>query len=230
MGFAHLLANTYHGNDLISKMELPLDANGKQMNKLVSTKVYLRMEDVPTSAIQSMATGDEVKQIKKRGVLRVGYNSNCIPFVFFNGLGKLVGYDVQMAYDLAMFINVSRIEFVPITGDSIADSLNRGYCDIVMSSVMVTSERLDEMMFTDSYVSVHMAFLVPDERKKEFLKLDNVRKMNKLRVAVLNNTALVKVAPQLFPQAKIVLIDSLQDFFVGAKQMHSLQPLRRVMP
>ncbi|NTV27928.1 MAG: cation:dicarboxylase symporter family transporter, partial [Methanothrix sp.] len=113
MGFAHLLANTYHGNDLISKMELPLDANGKQLDKLVSTKVYLRMEDVPTSAIQSMAYGDEVKQIKKRGVLRVGYNSNCIPFVFFNGLGKLVGYDVQMAYDLAMFINVSRIEFVP---------------------------------------------------------------------------------------------------------------------
>ena len=168
-------------------------------------------------ALQSMAYGDEVKQIKKRGVLRVGYNSNCIPFVFFNGLGELVGYDVQMAYDLAMFINVSRIEFVPITGDSIADSLNRGYCDIVMSSVMVTSERLDEMMFTDSYVSVHMAFLVPDERKKEFLKLDNVRKMNKLRVAVLNNTALVKVAPQLFPQAKIVLIDSLEDFFVGGK-------------
>ena len=145
-----------------------------------------------------------------------------MPFVFFNGLGELVGYDVQMAYDLAMFINVSRIEFVPITGDSIADSLNRGYCDIVMSSVMVTSERLDEMMFTDSYVSVHMAFLVPDERKKEFLKLDNVRKMDQLRVAVLNNTALVKVAPQLFPQAKIVLIDSLEDFFAGRQSRCTL--------
>ncbi len=71
-----------------------------------------------------------------------------------------------MAYDLAQFLNVSKMEFVPITGDSIADYLNRGDCDIVMSSVMVTPGRLDEMMFTDSYMTVHMAFVVRDERKK----------------------------------------------------------------
>jgi ABC-type amino acid transport substrate-binding protein len=86
-----------------------------------------------------------------------------------------------------------------------------------MSSVVVTSERLDEMKFTDSYMSVHMAFVIPDERKKEFLKLENVRKMNNLKIAVLNNTALVKVAPNLFPLAKIVLIDSFEDFFVEGK-------------
>ena len=53
MGFAHLLANTYHGSDLISKMELPLDANGKKLDKLVSTKVYLSMEDVPAGRSSS---------------------------------------------------------------------------------------------------------------------------------------------------------------------------------
>jgi len=81
---------------------------------------------------------DKIQQIKQRGFLRVGYNSNCIPFVFFNARGELVGYDVQMAYDLANFINVSGIEFVPITGETIASSLNQNLCDIVMSSVMVT--------------------------------------------------------------------------------------------
>ena len=145
----------------------------------------------------------------------MGYNSDCIPFVFFNKNESLVGYDVQMAYDLAQFLNVSKIEFVPITGDLIPDYLNRGVCDIVMSSVTVTPRRLDEMKFTDSYMTVHMAFVVKDERKKEFLKLDKVRKMNDLRIAVLNKTAFVDVASKLFPGAKIVKIDSIRDFFDG---------------
>ncbi|ACL17411.1 cation:dicarboxylate symporter family transporter [Methanosphaerula palustris] len=218
MGFALLLANTYHGNDQISQMDLPLDLNGARVDVGINTTVYSRVEDVPPLGPYDLGGGGEdVKQIRERGVLRVGYNSNNIPFVFFNGKGDLVGYDVQMAYDLARFVNVTRVEFVPITGATLADSLNSGYCDIVMSSVAVTPERLDEMKFTDSYVTVHMSFVVPDEQKAEFSKLENVKKMKGLRVAVFNNTALVKVAAQMLPGATIVPIDSEEEFFVEKK-------------
>ena len=84
---------------------------------------------------------DEIRQIRERGVLRVGYNSNNVPFAFFNGKGELVGYDVEMAYDLARTLNVSRIEFVPITGTTLAESLDSGYCDIVMSAVVVNARQ-----------------------------------------------------------------------------------------
>jgi hypothetical protein len=40
--------------------------------------------------------------------------------------------------------------------------------------------------------------------------------MSNLRIAVRNHTALVGVAHQLFPQAKIVLVDSNEDFFTGS--------------
>jgi proton glutamate symport protein len=215
MVFSHLLANTYHGSDLISNISLPLDSDGKRANDDISSKVYLSMKDVRPFDRPSSVNMDSIRQIKKRGFLRVGYNSNCIPFVFFNGKGELVGYDVQMAYDLADFIKVSQIEFVPITGDTIASSLNQNLCDIVMSSIMVTSERLDEMIFTDAYISVHMAFVVLDEQKKDFLKQENVQKMRHLKIAVLNNTALIDFAPELFPQAEIVRIDGIEDFFAG---------------
>lgn len=62
-----------------------------------------------------------------------------------------------------------------------------------------------------------MAFVVRDERKKEFLKLDEVRKMDKLKIAVLNKTAFVDVASELFPRAEILKIDSIWDFFDGDK-------------
>jgi ABC-type amino acid transport substrate-binding protein len=182
---------------------------------VVNTTVYLHPEDVPDSPMQVFAQTDEIKAIKNRGVLSVGYDANNIPFAFFNGQGDLVGYDIQMAYELAKFINVSRIEFVPVTGDNLAQSLNQGYCDIAMSSIIVTTDRLNELKFTDPYITVHLAFVVPDYRKNEFLKLDDVRRMRDLRIAVLNHTALVGVSHQMFPQAKIDPINSTDDFFAG---------------
>ncbi len=216
-GFTYLLAGTYHGGDQISKIELPLTADGKRLDHIVNTTVYLHKEDVPAVAPLPPGGRDEIRQIRERGVLRVGYNSNNIPFVFFNGKGELVGYDVQMAYDLARNLNVSRIEFVPITGSTLAESLDSGYCDIIMSAVIVNAERLNEMKFTDPVVTVHLAFVVPDGKKAEFTKLDTVSKMDGLRVAVFNNTALVKVAGQLFPHATIVPIDSEEEYFTGGK-------------
>jgi ABC-type amino acid transport substrate-binding protein len=78
---------------------------------------------------------------------------------------------------------------------------------------MVSSERLDQMKFTDPVVTVHMAFVVPDGKKEEFTRLDTVKKMDGLRVAVYNNTALVGVARKLLPRATIVPIDSKEEFF-----------------
>ena len=216
-GFADLLAGTYHGDDLISRIELPPDPDGRSPDETVNTTVYLRPEDVPVPVVRDAGGGDVGRRIVERGALRVGYNGDSIPFAFFNGHGELVGYDVEMAYDLARIMNVTRIEFVPVTGDTLADSLDRGTCDIAMSSVVVTSERLGTMKFTDPYISVHMALVVPDGRKKEFTNVETVQKMNGLRVAVFNNTALATAAPELFPRATIVPIDSREEFFVQGR-------------
>ena len=215
-GFTYLLAGTYHGGDQISRIAMPPDPEGRALTSVVNTTVYLHKEDVP-AIVPTDYGSDEVRQIRERGVLRVGYNSNNVPFVFFNGRDELVGYDVEMAYDLARTLNVSRIEFVPITGTTLAGSLDSGYCDIVMAAVMVNSERLDQMKFTDPVVTVHMAFVVPDGKKEEFTKLDAVKKMDGLKVAVYNNTALVRVARQLLPRATIVPIDSKEEFFEEGK-------------
>ena len=216
-GFAYLLAGTYHGSDQITGMELPPDPEGNRLDSVVNTTVYLHREDVPAIAPPPPGARDEIRAIRERGVLRVGYNQNNVPFVFFNGKNELVGYDVEMAYDLARTLNVSRIEFVPITGNTLAESLDSGYCDIIMSAVAVNADRLDQMKFTDPTVNVHLAFVVPDGKQDAFTQLDDVKKMDGLRVAVYNNTALVPVAQHLLPRATIVPINAKEEFFVGKK-------------
>jgi ABC-type amino acid transport substrate-binding protein len=86
-----------------------------------------------------------------------------------------------------------------------------------MSAVIVNADRLDDMKFTDPVVTVHLAFVVPDGKKDEFVKLNTVRKIDGLKVAVFNNTALVTVARQLLPRATIVPIDSQEEYFAGGK-------------
>ena len=216
-GFTYLLAGTYHGGDQLSRIELPPDSAGRPISSVVNTTVYLHKEDVPAIVPVDYGRKDEIRQIRERGVLRVGYSSNNVPFVFFNDKGKLVGYDVEMAYDLARALNVSRIEFVPITGTTLAESLDSGYCDIIMSAIVVNEERLETMKFTDPTVTVHLAFVVPDGKKAEFTKLDSVKKIDGLRVAVYNNTAIARVAHQLLPGATIVPIDSKEEFFEQGK-------------
>jgi ABC-type amino acid transport substrate-binding protein len=194
-------------------MELPLDPEGRHLDYFVNTTVYLHREDVPAIAPPPPGPRDEIRQIQERGALRVGYNQNNVPFVFFNGKGELVGYDVEMAYDLAWTLNVSRIEFVPITGTTLAQSLDSGYCDIGMAAVAVTMDRLDRMKFTDPTVTVHLAFVVPDGKKEEFTQLDNVRKMKGVRIAAYNNTVMINVAKQMLPGATIVPIESREEVF-----------------
>jgi Na+/H+-dicarboxylate symporter/ABC-type amino acid transport substrate-binding protein len=229
-GFTYLLAGTYHGDDQISRIELPPDSAGRRLDSVVNTTVYLHREDVPVIIPADYGGKDEIRQIRERGVLRIGYNSNNVPFVFFNGRGELVGYDVEMAYDLARSLNVTRIEFVPITGTTLAESLDSGYCDIIMAAVMVNEERLGAMKFTDPVVTVHLAFVVPDGKKEEFTKLDTVKKMDSLRVAVFNNTALVAVAQRRLPRATIVPIDSQEEFFVEGKADALLIPAEEGYP
>ncbi|HWQ20963.1 MAG TPA: ABC transporter substrate-binding protein [Methanotrichaceae archaeon] len=216
LGFTDLIGDNYHGGEIIGSMDLPKGGDGKRLNEIVMTKVYLSPDEVPASNNATLFE-DPIKRIKDRGALRVGYNANDIPFIFFNKNGSLVGYDVQMAYELALFLGVPKIEFVPITGDTLAEQLNSGQCDIIMSSIIVTPKRLEEMRFTDSYMTVHMAFVVRDERQKEFMKLSDVQKSDHLRIAVLNRTALVNESIFLFPNADIIRVDSLPDFFVGDK-------------
>jgi ABC-type amino acid transport substrate-binding protein len=128
-------------------------------------------------------------------------------FTFLAVAGESTSREIERATDLRQ-AEVS-IAMRTLRGENWINK--RG--NIAMSSILVTSERLNEMKFTDPYISVHMAFVVPDYRKKEFLKLDDVRRMSNLRIAVIDHTALVGVAHQLFPKAKIVLIDSWENFF-----------------
>lgn len=217
MGFSHLLRSGYRGDEAVSGMEMPALPDGTRASDMASSRVYRTVEEFQAGKPDDDRSHDVLDRVRERGALRVGYNEDALPFTFFNKKGELVGYDAQMAYELASLMGVPRVEFVPIIYGRLDEALNGGRCDIVMAGVAITPERLKKMKFSSSYVTSHLAFVVPDYRRDEFSSLEAVQRRGGVTIAVMKGTACAELLPRLFPKAKVVGLDADRDFFSGQK-------------
>ncbi|MCX6340535.1 MAG: cation:dicarboxylase symporter family transporter [Candidatus Aureabacteria bacterium] len=218
LGFSHLLRGAYRGDEAVAGKEMPTLADGTRISDTVSAKVYRTIEEFRSQHPHGDDDSHDVlERIKDRGALRVGYNEDALPFAFFNKKRELVGYDAQMAYELASFMGVQRVEFIPIIYGELDEALNSGRCDIIMAGAVITPERLKKMKFSSSHMTSHLAFVVPDYRKDEFSSLEDVRERNDVTIAVMKGTASEEILPHLFPRARVVRLDADRDFFSGKK-------------
>ena len=83
---------------------------------------------------------------RQRGVLRVGFFTDAVPWAFVNAKGKVVGHDIEAAHRLAEQLGV-KLEFVAIRRMPPIPSteLNEGHIDIVMSGLAATVSRAERM-------------------------------------------------------------------------------------
>jgi ABC-type amino acid transport substrate-binding protein len=146
----------------------------------------------PLVEVGSTTTGDarpqpgqRLREIRARGVLRVGYFSDAVPWAFVNAEGKLVGYDVEAAHRLAAQLGVT-LEFLQIDRappqPSIA--LTEGRADILMTGVTATVSRAEQMELSRSYASEHVGFLVHDFDREKFATLASLNEGQDLVVVV----------------------------------------------
>ena len=156
-----------------------------------------------------------LKRILERGVLRVGYNPDRLPFTFFNNAGELVGFDVEMAHRLAKELGVS-LEFIPFEVDTMAKQLNGDHFDIIMAGVPMFTQELEKIGFSDPYLDVTFAFVVKDNRRKEFASVEVIRRMRGrgLTFGVRGGYEyFTEKAKETVPLAKVVQLESYRDFF-----------------
>ncbi len=159
--------------------------------------------------------------IRERGVIRVGFGADALPYVFHNETGELVGLDVEMAHALARDLGV-RLEFVPIAWPRMAEHLDRGAVDVVMSGVAITPQRLEAMSFTDPYMEVSLAFVVPDHLRDDFADPEIVRSLEAVRIGVPRLGYYGDMLSRYLPQAEVVALDSPRSFFADPGEIDAL--------
>jgi ABC-type amino acid transport substrate-binding protein len=162
------------------------------------------LAELPAEPLPLVRPGASVlESVEARGRLRVGFVDGQMPFTFRNARGALVGFDVDMANVLAGELGVE-LELVPVPRDRLAETLDAGLCDLVMSGIFVTTRRAQRMQFSPAYLDETLAFVVPDHRRADFSRAEWVRAQVGLRVAVPDLPYFIELMRREFPNAEIV--------------------------
>ena len=156
-----------------------------------------------------------LERIKARGIIRIGYDPDRLPFSYTNVVGKLVGFDIDMAQRLAHELSVT-IELVPFTFDSLSQQLRNDHFDIAMSGVYGTVEQSGDIRLSDPYMFATMALVVPDHRDMDFATPGAIKSLEKVRIGIhrsLVGETIVQSAMSAYPNVELVTLDTYRDFF-----------------
>ena len=201
--FAYTVDTTYRKDEIIAGMQL-LRAPGP-------ATVY---KSAPPAAPLPEAQQSRLECIQTQKLLRVCYLPDNLPFAYFNGKGDLVGLDIEMAHILARDLGV-QLAFVPAERDRMTEQVNEGYCDIIMSGTVITPERAQAVAFSAPYMDVTLAFVVKDHRLEEFSSREALRHLKAPRLGVPNLPYYINKVQHFLPQATIVPLHSITEFFEG---------------
>ena len=105
------------------------------------------------------------------------------------------------------------LEFAPVEFDNMAQPLEEGYCDIVMSGITVTPDRLQHMSFFQSYMDNTVAFIVRDHRCHEFASMKSLKDIDTLKIGIVKVSYFIDKAKDFLPQAELVLLHTPRTFF-----------------
>lgn len=173
------------------------------------TRVFRQGDVIPA---YTATGGSLLHDVRRRGVIRIGYFDDSLPFAFFNGRDELVGFDIDMANILGRDLML-KAEFVPVSRDIFDKGLDAATCDVVMSGVAITIVRAGHVQFSSTYLDETIAFIVPDHRAASFSEWANVRAMGRLRIGVPPSPYYVQRIREELPEADIVRVDELDDIF-----------------
>jgi cystine transport system substrate-binding protein len=97
------------------------------------------------------AQSDALAQIKAAGVLKVGTEGTYPPFTFHDASGALVGFDVEIAQEIAKKLGV-KAQFVEGKWDGLIAGLDVKRYDVVVNEVTITDARKAKYDFSAPYI------------------------------------------------------------------------------
>ena len=109
------------------------------------------------------ATGDHLARIKQQGQIVVAMEGTWAPWTYHDESDALVGYDVEVANDIAGKLGV-KASFVEGEWDGLFAGLDADRYDLVVNGVDITEERSRKYEFTTPYAYNKTAVIVSSDR------------------------------------------------------------------
>jgi Na+/H+-dicarboxylate symporter/ABC-type amino acid transport substrate-binding protein len=172
--------------------------------------------------------GQRLQEIRARGVLRVGYFDDAVPWAFINARGELTGYDVEAAHRLASQLDV-RLEFIHVNRmpPHPSHDLSAGRVDILMSGFTATVARAERMELSNPYASEHVGYLVHDHHRRRFDRLESLDEGEGMLVAIPPVEGSDDIAKQEMPKATIRTYQDVDEVIRDESVTATLMTLER---
>lgn len=145
-------------------------------------------EGAETSAAETTAdVDDELAQIQKSGVLKVGVEGTYPPMTYHDESGELTGFDVEVAKKVAEKLGVTA-EFTESDWDSLLAGIDSKRLDTVINAVSITEERSQKYDFAGPYFYITQQIVVrsDDDSITDMDSLNGKKCANTLTTAYLD--------------------------------------------
>ncbi len=112
----------------------------------------------------NLAKKSTLERIVQSGELRVGFEAGYMPFEMTDKKGRFVGFDIDMAKEMA---KAMKVKFVAVNTawDGIIPALLTDKFDILISGMTITQERNLKINFADPYIIVGQTILLHSKHK-----------------------------------------------------------------
>src|SRR6516225_3743363 len=144
--------------------------------------------------------------VLKRDKLIVATYSTSPPLAYVDDSGKLVGFEIDMAHEIAKDLlgDPDKLELVVVQSDGRFPAALSGKIDFGLCSTTITPDRAARIAFTRPYLDTGGSVIA---RKDAGIKT----------VKELNDPPAIARAKQVMPDAKLLLLDSPSALFLAVK-------------
>jgi polar amino acid transport system substrate-binding protein len=157
------------------------------------------------TVVQLEATTPNIDAIKQSGKIVIGTDATFPPMEFLTETGEYTGYDIDLARRITEKFGVTP-EFKQIVFDNFINDLNTHTVDIVISSVSITDERKQLVLFSEPYLYAGQVILT----RKDNNSITSTDDLRGKRIAVQKGTTNEEQARAYTTEDLVLLYDDYE--------------------
>jgi ABC-type amino acid transport substrate-binding protein len=157
-----------------------------------------------------------MRTIQDRGTLRAGVKQDVLFFGFLNPrTNQIEGFDVDIAKEVAraIFGDPEKVDLRGMPSAARVPSLKEGVVDVVVSTMTITKERLQEIDFSDVYYEAGQTLLVPNNST-----ITGIQDTAGKRVCSAKGSTSEQNITKFSPQATVVQADLYSECLLAIQQ------------
>lgn len=160
---------------------------------------------------------DKLSTIKESGKLVVGLSADYAPYEFHildeNGKDKIVGFDVDIANEIAKDLGVELV-LQDMNFENLVAGVSSGKIDLAISGITPNEERKKAIDFSDVYYKAEHGILVRAEDKDKYKTFEDLKGQ---RVGAQMGAIQAEIAKEKVENGDIQLLSNVNDLVMALK-------------